>query len=196
MRVIKFLPTFFVLLLSASCAKDDDAPAQPTTFQEENFLPGYLNNANLVYQSDDGGVQYRELAFTFKPLVKGKINSVNIKTPQSGTALYYKIFDKATNTLMRDLTAINGYTTNVNFNFPIAPILLEKNKEYVFAVQMTKWRVYKKTNDSDVVYPITVGNIVIQDKLYKGTQANSVSEYTSDLKQYYGDFSFNFQQTE
>jgi hypothetical protein len=61
---------------------------------------------------------------------------------------------------------------------------------------MTNWRVYKKANDSDVAYPITVGNIVILDKLYKGTQANSISEYNSDLKQYYGDFSFNFQRTE
>jgi hypothetical protein len=181
-------------IFAISCSKSDD---KPSSYQEENFLQGYINNAGLVYQNEDGGVQYRELAFTFKPLVKGKINAINVKTPQtSGEKLYYKIWDKATNALIKPLTEINGHTANTNFNFPIDPIVLEKNKEYIFVLQMTNWRVYKKTDNSDIVYPITVGNIVILDKLYKGTQANSISEYNSDLKEYYGDFSFNFQRTE
>jgi hypothetical protein len=192
----KIISILVLSIFVISCSKSDDTPSQPKTFPEENFLQGYLNNAGLVYQMEGGGVQYRELAFTFKPLVKGKINSINVKTPQTAGDLYYKIWDKATNTLIRPLTKITGYSSNVDFNKPIEPIVLEKNKEYVFVLQMTNWRVYKKANDSDVAYPITSGNIVILDKLYNSSQANSIADYSSDLKQYYGDFSFNFQQTE
>jgi hypothetical protein len=196
MKNLKITISILVLSIFAiSCSKSDDAPA-PKTFPEENFLQGFLSSTGLLYRENTGGVQYRELAFTFKPLVKGKINAINLKTPQEIGFIYYRIWDKSTGVLIRPFTKIEGYSSNIDYKFAIDPIVLEKNKEYIFAVHMTNWRNYTKANNGAISFPVTSRNITILDNLYNATQATSVSNYTSITDEYKGDFSFSFQQTE
>ena len=184
-----------VLLLSfTSCSKDDEnTPTDtPVNYPEENPYQSFLNSSgiNSNYNSGNG---YYEAGLKFNPTVNGKLTKLFIKLPVDKTDVRITVWDVFNQEVLRTET-FESITGNVEASKNITPLLLEKDKEYIVSFNSNSW--YQRNNtDSNIPYPITIGNIV-----YKGFQSiPTISQSypsTSHPAAIAGDVSFTFQRTE
>jgi hypothetical protein len=176
-----------------SCSKDDNGP----TFSEENFMNGFLTNSGFSATTDNSvnGGDY-EFGLEFTPLVKGKITSLKVKLPDVNNAVRVTIWDKSTPTA----TVVRTETVNVTAadteqSFDIADLELQTNKQYAITMNSNDWYNHRRTGSTDVTYPITSGNIRIDN--YKWVFGTTQSYPTNTSLSYCaGDVSFNFVQIE
>lgn len=184
-----------VLLLSfTSCSKDDEnTPTDtPVNYPEENPYQSFLNSSgiNSNYNSGNG---YYEAGLKFNPTVNGKLTKLFIKLPVDKTDVRITVWDVFNQEVLRTET-FESITGNVEASKNITPLLLEKDKEYIVSFNSNSW--YQRNNtDSNIPYPITIGNIV-----YTGFQSiPTISQSypsTSHPAAIAGDVSFTFQRTE
>ena len=106
------------------------------------------------------GIEFWELGYTFKPMVKGSINSLILYLFNNVPSVRITIWDATTKAILLTETATN-ILANTEKKISITPFILEKDKAYVISMN-TKFYFKKSKNDfSSVVYPVTVGNISV-----------------------------------
>lgn len=191
-----FLKPITVVILSLilfSCSKDDEQTS-PILYFEENFLAGFLTNSGFSASTDstiDGG-NY-EFGLEFTPLVKGKITSLKAKLPDVNNAVRVSIWDRATNTVIRTET-INVAAADTEASFDIPDLDLTANHQYAITMNSNDWYNHRRTGNTAVTYPITAGNIRIDNyKWIFGTTQTYPNNISTTY--YAGDISFNFLQT-
>ncbi len=191
---LKPIALVILALTLFSCSKDDEETI-PIFFFEENYFAGYLTNSGFSASTDstiDGG-NY-EFGIEFTPLVKGKITSLKAKLPDVNNAVRVTIWDKATTTVIRTET-INVTTANTELSFDIADLDLTANHLYAITMNSNDWYNHRRTGNTATTYPITSGNIRIDN--YKWVGGASQTYPTNVSTTYYaGDISFNFLQTQ
>jgi Domain of unknown function (DUF4082) len=183
--------TFVILLItffSFSCSKSDDNNTKK--YPEENFISQFLIKSGVGDPIDFPDRDNFEVGFVFKPIVNGKINSLVIKVPQANNSLKVTLWDKVTGDIIK--VEIVNVGAGANTIKVIDPIPLVKDKEYVLSFTAKSYYGYYVSQDY-IHYPINCGNISIIDSV-STTGANMMPISPSTL--FYGNLSFNFQQTE
>lgn len=187
-----FTKTILVLLAItiSSCSKDDGP-----SYTEENFMNGFLSNSGFTATTapiiNSGNFEF---GLEFTPLVKGKITSLKVKLPDVNTALRVTIWDKstATATVVRTET-VNVSSADTEQSFDIADLELTANHQYAISMNSNDWYEHRRTGSTDATYPITSGNIRIDN--YKWISGTTQASPTNIALNYYaGDVSFNFLQ--
>ena len=181
-------------IFTISCSKDDDPLPAKALFPEENFLQGYLTTSNFNQQvSSQNTSEYYNYGIAFKPKVNGTINSIVIKLPSSDGGVVVRIWKVSTQVLLKTIPVVVA-TNNLEVTIPIDKVPLLKDEEYIVTMKVNSCFVRKRTNGSSVTYPIEIDNIKITNVI--DTSINSYPGNNSRLNYYFGDISFNFQQTE
>lgn len=197
LKLTKLVMIFFTAFsLVTSCKNDDDDEVQATVYPEEMILSSYLsttgyNQANTAYVNSGN----YEFGLVFTPQVNGAIKSLKVNIPDTNSNLRITIWDVAANTVVRTET-VNVATANADVSKTISPINLEKAKKYAITMNSADWNNRKKTNNSAATYPVTAGNIVINE--YRWASSTTVQQIfpTNIGTDYYaGDVDFVFQQT-
>jgi len=192
MKTLKNL--FCITLLCGaiiSCNKDDDNSSQTPVITEQNPLPGYLTatgfdqkTTNYVNSGD------YEFGITFTPLVNGKITTLMTKIPDVRTSMRITIWDKATATILRT-ELIDVTSSGVEISKAITPLELVKDKEYTITYNSNDWYDRRKTDGSNITYPVTVGDIKVMSYAYKSGTAQVMPD-VFPLNYYAGDLTFKF----
>lgn len=195
MKTIQKLSIIILSVLALSCSKKEDSAPSPIVYQEEDYLAGYLSTTNFT-QNITNFINSGDYEFgnEFIPLVKGKITSLKVKLPDSRSNLRVTLWDKASGLVLKT-EVVNVAAANTSYVFDIVDIELVKDKEYTITMNSNDWYNERKTDNSSVVYPITVGNIKITSYKYASGTAQ-VYPTSSALNYYAGDLSFNFQRLE
>ena len=182
-------------LFTISCSKDDEASKK--VYEIENPLAQYLINTGFknAYPTIPG-LGFYEVGFTFKPLVSGKIISINIKLPDVKNNIKVTIWDLQTQMVVFD-NSFNVSTAASNMVFDINPLSLAANKDYVISMNTDSYYVNKASflSSVNIAHPITVGNISILNSRSKSGNTQ-ILPTTISTSSYSGNCSFNFQQTE
>ena len=176
-----------------SCSKTDDNSGAKTVFPEENFLQSFLTITNFNQQiSNQSVTSYQNFGITFKPQVNGTINSIVLKLPQSDGNVIIRIWKVSTQALLKTFPVVAA-ANNIEVTTTIDKIPLLKDEEYIITMKVKSWFYRKRTNSSNVSYPVLVNNINIINVV----NFNIDTFPSASLNNYYaGDISFNFQQTE
>ncbi len=189
---IAFLTCISISILS--CNNDDDSGP---SFQEENFLDGYLSTIGFDQKVTDltntGAANFYEFGLEFTPLVKGSITSLQVKLPDANPSLRITIWEKGTPSILKT-EIVNVVSANTVYTVDIVDLPLVKDKEYAITMNSNDWYRREKTDGSDAVYPVSIGNIKINKFMVSGV--STAQEYPSlvGLNRYSGDLSFNFLQ--
>lgn len=197
LKLTKLVMIFFTAFsLITSCKNDDDDEVQPTVYPEEMILSSYLsttgyNQANTAYVNSGN----YEFGLVFTPQVNGAIKSLKVNIPDTNANLRITIWDVAANTVVRTET-VNVTAANIDVTKAITPLNLEKSKKYAITMNSGDWNNRKKTNNTAATYPVTVGNIVINEYRWATSTATQQIFPTNIGTDYYaGDVDFVFQQT-
>ncbi len=187
---LKALFLFGLAINLASCSKDDDSPA-PAPAVEQNPLSGYLTASGFdqVTTPTVNSTPY-EFGYSFKPSVNGKITALVAKLPDANAALRVTIRNKATSAILRTET-MNVAAAGVETTLTITALDLVAGTEYWITLNSDDWYTHRKTDNSNVTYPFTVGDIVITGYGYKsGTAQDAPNAFP--MNYYAGDLSFKF----
>lgn len=198
---MKTLKTTILILtlitLTFACSKkDDEVTPAPKVYPEENFWQGFIINAGFTSPTSITST-LKEFGYKFIPRVKGKINSVVVKLPVSGS-VGVRIWDLTTGARIGQET-FTVPTANVDFTKTITPLSINKDKEYAISVYSENYYKYQRTS---TVYPINSGNITISNFDFANGTATSLSNFVTSFGSVFigneinGNISFNFQQTE
>lgn len=202
-KTIKIIMGIFAFsLISISCSKEDDNASQTpaTIYPEENFLGEFKTKAifNLVNQANTPSTFYYENGIVFKPTVKGKINAISLRLPTINTdGVRITIWNKQTQAIVAT-ASILVQSANVEAKKTLSSsIVLEKDKEYVISYYSKIF--YNNIKNTNILYPITCGNIVVSGHIYGGSEdAAAVAAFpNATLDKVFPDgISFDFQRTE
>ena len=189
--------TALVLILSITlfnCNNDDDTTAR-TVYAEENPLNAFINQSgyNEITISKYNSLWVRELGFSFTPKVKGEINAITVKIPNTNPALRVTIWDFDNQTVLRTET-INVATADSDNTFPITPLALTKDKRYLISMNTVDWYERRRTDFSAAPYPFLIGNIEINSSHDILSTTQSFPNNFANIS-YFGNCSFVFQQT-
>lgn len=196
MKTIKFktiLTLFLFTLIIVSC-DDDDEPA-PIVYELENIQTAYLTQSGFNQETNsytnDGDYEF---GLEFTPTVTGKITAINVKIPDTNTALRVTIWNATTQTVLRT-EIVNVVNADTNYSFDIADLDLIKDTKYAISMNSDDWYERTKTDGSDVTYPMSIGNINVEAY---GYASGTTQTYMESFSVYYyaGDLFFTFQQTE
>lgn len=194
-KVILFLLSG-ICLFTAGCKKDNPVPLPaPIIYLEQNPIPAYrtatgfnqqitpvINNSNF------------EFGIRFTPTVKGKINSIIVRIPDTRAGLRITIWDAATQSILRteSIDIINAGIETVKI---ITPQQLLKDNEYLISMNSNDWYYRTRTDMSAAPYPVITGDLKITGY---GTLNGTTQDYPAffTTTSYSGDLSFNFQRTE
>ena len=196
MKTIKTTIAILALsIFSFSCSKDD-APASQTPVvaaSEQNPIPGFLIETRFNQRVDarpNATTLTFIYGFSFIPLVDGKITAIVAKLPGANPDLKVTIWDKATGA-SPIIETINLATANLEVTKSITPLNLVKNKEYVITFSSNDSYKHYRTNETNVTYPITSGDIQITG-IGVGTTFENL--FDNNIRgAYFGDISFKFQ---
>jgi hypothetical protein len=193
------LSLFVVTIFISSCKKDKTDAPTPVVYAEENFFDEYLSKTgfNQKIQSITGGTAYYNFGFEFVPLVKGKINSLVVNLPGVVEGLKITLWDKATFNAIKT-EVVNIPISSNSYVIDIADIELSKDKEYAISMRTKEYFSNKRTDNSSVNYPVTVGNIKILAFKAASNITSSITLYPNEpfFTICSGNLSFNFQRTE
>ena len=192
----KTIAILSIIILIFSCSKDDEPTPTPiaVVYPEENPLPIFLTTTGFNQQILEGTSSANsESGFSFRPMVKGKINALVIKSHRINI-IRVTIWNKLTETVLRtelvDVSAANTEIIKI-----ITPLELEINKEYVITMNNKYWSDRSRTDSGVITYPITAGNISITGSRIIVDGLNQTFPSQALLTSYKGDCSFIFQQT-
>lgn len=181
-------------LIIVSCGSDDDEPTA-IIYDLENVQDEYLTQSGFDQEHNsyvDSG-DY-EFGLEFTPTVTGKITAINVELPDTNAALRVTIWNATTKVAIRTET-VNIATADTNFSFDITDLALVKDAKYAISMNSNDWNERTKTDGTDAVYPMSIGNIDIEAYAYfSGTTQTYMDNYYNNY--YAGDLFFTFQQTE
>lgn len=191
MKKIYLTSILMLSLVFVNCSKDDDSTAVEVV-AEENPLQGYLTATGFNQKTTNftNAGDY-EFGFSFKPSVSGSITALLVKIPDVHVGLRVTIWDKETATVLRT-ELIDVTSSGVEIKKNISSLSLTANKEYWITFNSNDWYDRRKTDGTNISYPVTVGNIQVTGYGYKSgtTQALPTS---FPVNYYAGDLSFVFQ---
>jgi hypothetical protein len=197
-KTITFLFPIFLLIFASSCSNDSStAEEDPVVidFQEENPLPEYLSTTGYNQETTIVNTgQSDEIGLFFKPLKKGKINSIVVKLPTVDHNLIVNILDLRTNTVVRTET-VDVYSANTEIIKDIVPLELVKNKDYAITMISESYFKRNRTDLGMINHPVTTGNIKINGS-YFSNQTMQNPSFITLIGLYNGECSFNFLRTE
>lgn len=196
-KLPKFLMIFFAALtFITSCKNDDDDETPAPVYAEEMMLNGYLTSTGYNQASTAFINSYNyEFGLVFTPQVNGVMKSLKVNIPDVNANLRITVWDVATKTVMRT-EIVNVTAANIDITKAISPINLEKSKKYGITMNSADWHNRKRTNNADATYPVTVGNIVIDEYRWQSSPTTQqVFPVSVGYDYYAGDVDFVFQQT-
>ncbi|MDR2234044.1 MAG: hypothetical protein LBE56_13105 [Tannerella sp.] len=185
------LITCMIGTIFPGCEKsEDDNP-----FPEEDPLEAYLSAAG--FSSGDVTSQMitedTEAGLVFTPQVDGIINAIIVKIPNHKENLRVTLWDADAKTVLLT-TYIPMAHNDIEFIQDIAPFNVTKGVSYAITMNVTSYYQHLKSGNAPS-YPITAGNIVIDQSLRQVTSQQIFPE--SDISNsYIGNISFVFRQTE
>lgn len=181
--------------LTTSCKKNKTE--EPSiVYAEEDYFGGYLIATGFEQKTDlvINSPITAEMGVEFAPKVKGKITALKIKLPAVDNALRVTLWDKATKAVIKtEIVNVNNSSTTTIFD--IADIDLIKDKEYFITMNTNDFYIRSRTNNTNATYPVTIGNIKVLSFQIEYGSAQIFPTFIV-TKQYNGDLSFNFQQTQ
>ena len=193
MRAFKSMIALLIIALSAACSSDDDKDNTPK-FNTENPLAAYYTATGFTTVSNFVNSGDYEFGLVFTPTVKGKIKAITLKLPATNPTVRVTIWDYTAKTVLRSET-LNVATADVEVKKEISELALDKDKKYMITMNSNDWYKKNKADNSNVVYPITAGNITINEyRWLSGTAQTFPTTVSSSYNA--GDLSFDFQQTE
>ena len=193
-----FLKSALLLSLSLSvtnCSKDDDpVPTPPEVLAPlQDPFPGYLaasgfnQKRTAVASSDNDG----ELGYSFIPLVNGKMTAIVVRIPDVRLGMRVTVWDKVNGTILRT-ELLDVSSSGVEVIKQITALDIVKDKEYFITMNTNDWYNYRRTDNTAVTYPFTVGDIKITSYSYKSGTAQLMPNI-SVPSHCAGDCSFKFQ---
>lgn len=182
-----------IAAITLQCRKDDDN-TEPVVYPEENPLSLYHTNAGFTTTSNFINAGNYEFGLVFSPTVNGKINSIVLQLPDVNANLKVTFWDYNKKTVLKS-EVVNVSAANTVITKPITGLILEKDKKYVISMNSNDWYKRSKPDNSDIVYPVTAGNIKFWEYRWLGT-SDQIFPTNVSLNYNGGDLSFNFQQTE
>jgi hypothetical protein len=185
-----------ICLFFASCKKDNPDPVPaPIIYPEQNPIPAYRTASGFDQQITPViNSSSFEFGIRFTPTVKGKINSIIVRIPDTRAGLRVTIWDAATKAILRTET-IDVITAGLETVKSITPLQLLKDTEYLISMNSNDWYYRTRTDMSAAPYPIIAGDLKITGFGNVGGNTQSYPT-TFETKQYSGDLSFMFQRTE
>ncbi len=185
-NTITILALFILVALVFSCNKGEDVVSV------QDPLNGYLSASGFNQNINEfTGGQNQEFGYSFVPLVNGKITAIVVKLPLSNQTLRVTIWNKTTGNVLR-ATIIDVSNGNKKITQKIIPLTLFKDNEYFITMNSRDYYRHTKIDESNVVYPIIVGDIKITSYAYKMTATQSIPTINL-INNYSGDCSFKFQ---
>jgi hypothetical protein len=195
MKTIKTIKTIIAILaiaiLAISCSKDDE-PTPVVVIPEQNPLAGYLTASgfdqklvNVVNSTD------YEFGYSFTPLVNGTMTAIVAKIPDIHIGMRVTIWDKVAGTVLRT-ESMDMTTAGVEVTKVINALSLIKDKEYFITFNSNDWYDHRKTDNSAVTYPFTIGDIKVTGYSFASGTAQAMPN-TATTTYYAGDVSFKFQ---
>jgi hypothetical protein len=162
-----------------------------STYPVENPLAGYLKGAGYKMngKSSEIAVPSDEIGFSFKPICNGIITAITVKIPAVRQDLQVTIWDKES---VRKLVnqEVNVSVADKQFTFPIKPLTVVKNSEYIISMNTNSY--YGEYKAAGATYPVKVGNILVTNFCYNdGVQKKM--PIRNDVNRFKGNISFNFQ---
>jgi hypothetical protein len=162
-----------------------------STYPVENPLAGYLKAAGYKMngKSSEIGVPSDEVGFSFKPICNGIITAITVKIPAVRQNLPITIWDKES---VRKLVneEVNVSVADKQFTFPIKPLRVVKNNEYIISMNTNSY--YGEYKPAGATYPAKVGNILVTNFCYNDGVQKKIP-IRNDVNHYKGNISFNFQ---
>lgn len=203
MKTIQYLGFAALAFLTWACSEEENNTVMVSPvaeFQEENPLPQFLSanefeaNGNRTAYIDDNN-NY-EMGFSFKPLVKGQINSIVVMMPQPNVDVRVTIWDKEDASVIRteyvDVLAANAFETTA-----VDPLELEANKEYFITMNANDYYLCNRMYAPNVIeYPQVYGNISITGSRCEFGNVGQVMPQDDMVNATAGFCSFNFLETE
>ena len=195
-NILKKALLLVLSVLSISCSKENNeaAPVPTVIAPEQNPLPGFLeitgfNQKTVNYINQPNF----EFGISFIPLVDGKMTAIVVKIPDTQIGLRVTIWDKSSGEVLKT-EIIDITTANVIFTKSITALNLLKDKEYIISFNSNDYCYRSKTNDSQVTYPVIVGDLKITSVVSSGAITFSQTlPKEPRLIGYPGDISFKFQ---
>ena len=194
MKTIKTTITILAIaIFSISCSKDDEqAPAPVVVIPEQNALAGYLTASGFDQKlTNQVNLSDYEFGYSFIPLVNGTMTAIVAKIPDTHIGMRVTIWDKVAGTVLRTET-IDVATAGVEVTKAITALSLIKDKEYFITFNSNDWYDHRKTDNTSVTYPFTVGDIKVTGYSYRTGTAQAMPN-TPITTYYAGDVSFKFQ---
>jgi hypothetical protein len=184
-----------LLAIALSCSKDDDPVVEPTPIvPEQNPLAGYLAASGFDQRTvNQVNLGDYEFGVSFIPTVNGKMTAIVAKIPEARPAMRVTIWDKVAGTVLRTET-VDITTAGVEVTKTITALDLVKDKEYFLTFNSNDWYDHRRTDNANVTYPFTVGDIKITSYSYKSGTAQALPN-SPQLAYYAGDISFKFQKS-
>ncbi len=186
-KIIK-LTVFILFLTITSCKKDKDENPAP----EQNPLTGYLSatgfDQKVTNQINAGDYEF---GYSFIPLVNGKMTAIVAKIPDVRLGMRVTVWDKVAASIVRT-ELMDIASSGVEVTKPISPLDLVSGKEYFITFNSNDWYDRRKTDNSSVTYPFTVGDIQITSYSFRTGTAQSIPN-APQTTYYAGDCSFKFQ---
>ena len=193
MRAFK---TIFTIILTAALAiscSSDDKDNSPK-FETENPLAAYYTATGFSTVSNFINSGDYEFGLVFTATVKGKIKAITLKLPATNSSVRVTIWDYTAKTVLRSET-LNVATADVEVKKEISELALDKDKKYMITMNSNDWYKKNKADLTNVTYPITAGNIRIDEyRWISGTAQIFPTNVSANYNA--GDLSFDFQQTE
>jgi hypothetical protein len=203
-RLRKTIKTTFALvmltLLTFSCSKNDETPTTNNSvpFPEENFLAAFLAASGFDQVNTPevtNPIAYYSWGFSFKPKVNGTINSVVLKLPSSDGDVKVRIWKVSTQALLKEVSIIVA-TNNLAVTKTIEKLPLLKDEEYLIVMDTNSYFERKRSDNQSVNFPVEANNIKLTG-IFNSSLTNTFPGFGQPNRAYYfGDLSFNFQQTE
>jgi Domain of unknown function (DUF4082) len=187
--------TITILALSIfviSCSKSDDKP-NTTNVSSENFLTGFLATTGLNQQTTNNvnTAIFTNNGIKFSPIIAGKITKIRVKMPNTGN-VSVKIWEETAANTGVELKSESVTVTQADTEavLDITPLQISPSKKYCITFFTKNSYTRRRTDATDITYPITTGNIKIVGCAY----INSTNDYPNIVSsnQYYGDISFDF----
>ena len=194
MKTFKLMPLviLFISVFAVSCDKDDD-PVIPV-YPQENPIQGYLNASGFAEEETESTNEAaQEFGYSFRPTVTGAITSLAVRIPDVNNNLRVTVWDLETGEVIKT-ELFNVTSSGVVVNKTIPALALIKDREYMVTMNSGDSYEHSKTNDSDAIYPFTVGNIQVTGFGYS-IGAGQTLPYIFPVNYYRGDLSFTFQRT-
>lgn len=189
----KSIIIFVISLLLINCSKNDTSP--PKVYEEEKPFEGFKTATGVNKEIAFSLTNSYEYGFQFSSKVNGKIKAIKVNLPNvSNVSIRFSIWDYQTkerlyNLAFSQLVAVRGEK--------IIEFKIEKDRRYLISMNSKNWYQRKKMDDSNLNYPIQIGNITYYS--YQEIQCTDTQVlFPSVVKTFFynGDLDFTFQQTD